>query len=147
MEEGRSTRGVRGRCSAHQVVVVTLHQVTEAVLPHHPLVLGEHRRHHRNPKLDGVALQPEVPFGHILAALAEHREPDPGTRHHPAQGGAARQFPKVEAVEVARKEEVDPRLRTRMLDRSRCTVFAIVAPSFRGASSTKPGSRQPRRRK
>ncbi|MBM4457782.1 MAG: AAA family ATPase [Chloroflexi bacterium] len=29
-------------------------------------------------------------------------------------------------------EQVDPRLRTRMLDHSRCTVFAIQAPSYRG---------------
>jgi len=29
-------------------------------------------------------------------------------------------------------EEVDPRLRSRMLDLSRCTVFAILAPSYRG---------------
>jgi DNA replication protein DnaC len=30
-------------------------------------------------------------------------------------------------------EEVDPRLRTRMLDVGRCTVFAILAPSYRGS--------------
>jgi DNA replication protein DnaC len=30
-------------------------------------------------------------------------------------------------------DEVDARLRTRMLDIGRCTVFAILAPSFRGA--------------
>ncbi len=29
-------------------------------------------------------------------------------------------------------DEVDPRLRTRMLDVGRCTVFAILAPSYRG---------------
>jgi hypothetical protein len=28
--------------------------------------------------------------------------------------------------------EVDPRLRTRMLDVGRCTIFAILAPSYRG---------------
>jgi len=31
-------------------------------------------------------------------------------------------------------EQVDPRLRTRMLDLGRCTVFAILAPSYRGTS-------------
>jgi DNA replication protein DnaC len=30
-------------------------------------------------------------------------------------------------------EEVDPRLRTRMLDVERCTVFGIIAPSYRGS--------------
>jgi DNA replication protein DnaC len=30
--------------------------------------------------------------------------------------------------------EVDPRLRTRMLDLGRCTIFAILAPSYRGTS-------------
>jgi DNA replication protein DnaC len=30
-------------------------------------------------------------------------------------------------------DEVDPRLRTRMLDLGRCTVFAIMAPSYRGS--------------
>ncbi|MGD2041209.1 MAG: ATP-binding protein [Anaerolineae bacterium] len=44
-------------------------------------------------------------------------------------------------------EEVDPRLRTRMLDRTRCRVFAIVAPSYRGIPATKPGGRQSRRRR
>jgi DNA replication protein DnaC len=29
-------------------------------------------------------------------------------------------------------EDLDPRLRTRMLDLGRCTVFAILAPSYRG---------------
>jgi DNA replication protein DnaC len=29
-------------------------------------------------------------------------------------------------------DEVDPRLRTRMLDMGLCTVFAIIAPSYRG---------------
>jgi DNA replication protein DnaC len=32
-----------------------------------------------------------------------------------------------------RVEEVDPRLRTRMLDVARCTVFGIIAPNFRGS--------------
>jgi len=31
-------------------------------------------------------------------------------------------------------DEVDPRLRTRMLDVGRCTVYAILAPSYRGTS-------------
>ncbi len=31
-------------------------------------------------------------------------------------------------------EEIEPRLRTRMLDESRCAVFAILAPSYRGGS-------------
>jgi DNA replication protein DnaC len=30
-------------------------------------------------------------------------------------------------------DEVDPRLRTRMLDLGRCTIFGIIAPSYRGA--------------
>jgi hypothetical protein len=30
--------------------------------------------------------------------------------------------------------QIDPRLRTRMLDTRVCTVFAIVAPSYRGTS-------------
>jgi DNA replication protein DnaC len=31
-------------------------------------------------------------------------------------------------------EDVEPRIRTRMLDLERCTVFAILAPSYRGSS-------------
>jgi DNA replication protein DnaC len=31
-------------------------------------------------------------------------------------------------------DEVDPRLRTRMLDLRRCTVFGIIAPSYRGST-------------
>jgi DNA replication protein DnaC len=31
-------------------------------------------------------------------------------------------------------EEVDPRLRTRMLDRERCTVYGIIVPGFRGSA-------------
>jgi DNA replication protein DnaC len=31
-------------------------------------------------------------------------------------------------------EEVDPRLRTRMLDVARCTIFAIDVPSYRGSA-------------
>jgi len=33
-----------------------------------------------------------------------------------------------------RIDEVDPRLRTRMLDVARCTIFAILAPSYRGSA-------------
>jgi len=39
-------------------------------------------------------------------------------------------------------EELDPRLATRMLDVSRCTLFAILAPSYRAT----PRRRKPRRR-
>jgi DNA replication protein DnaC len=31
-------------------------------------------------------------------------------------------------------DEVDPRLRTRMLDVGRCTIFGIIAPSYRGSA-------------
>jgi DNA replication protein DnaC len=34
-------------------------------------------------------------------------------------------------------DEVDPRIRTRMLDLERCKVFAILAPSFRGMRQRK----------
>jgi len=34
-------------------------------------------------------------------------------------------------------DEVDPRIRTRMLDLERCTVFEILAPSYRGAPHKK----------
>ena len=40
-------------------------------------------------------------------------------------------------------EELDPRLATRMLDVSRCTLFAIIAPSYRGGA---PRSRKTARR-
>jgi len=33
-------------------------------------------------------------------------------------------------------DEMDPRLRSRMLDNQRCTIYAILAPSYRGAAST-----------
>jgi len=47
-------------------------------------------------------------------------------------------------ITMARKiEEVDPRIRTRMLDLERCRVFAIIAPSYRGAPQRK--SRQTKR--
>ncbi len=48
-------------------------------------------------------------------------------------------------------DDVDPRLRTRMLDRERCTVYGIIAASFRGSAKQqasaekKPRSRRPRR--
>jgi len=36
-------------------------------------------------------------------------------------------------ITMAQKlDEVDPRLRTRILDVGRCTIFAILAPSYRG---------------
>jgi DNA replication protein DnaC len=38
-------------------------------------------------------------------------------------------------------DKVDPRLRTRMLDLGRCTVFAILAPSYRGTSQRRGGRR------
>jgi len=47
-------------------------------------------------------------------------------------------------------DEVDPRLRTRMLDVGRCTVFGIIAPSYRGtlqrraARKGRPRSQQAR---
>ncbi len=40
-------------------------------------------------------------------------------------------------------DEVDPRIRTRMLDLERCAVFEILAPSYRGARQRK--SRQAKR--
>jgi DNA replication protein DnaC len=36
-------------------------------------------------------------------------------------------------------DDVDPRLRTRMLDIGRCTVFAILAPSYRGSPQRRAG--------
>jgi DNA replication protein DnaC len=36
-------------------------------------------------------------------------------------------------------DQVDARLRTRMLDLGRCTVFAILAPSYRGTSQRRAG--------
>jgi DNA replication protein DnaC len=41
-------------------------------------------------------------------------------------------------------EDIDTRLRTRMLDESRCAVFLIMAPSYRGGSN--PAKRRRRRR-
>lgn len=38
-------------------------------------------------------------------------------------------------------DEVDPRLRTRMLDVGRCTVFAILAPSYRGTARRRAARR------
>jgi hypothetical protein len=47
-------------------------------------------------------------------------------------------------------DDVDPRLRTRMLDIGRCTVFAILAPSYRGSpqrrADRKSQSRSSRRK-
>jgi DNA replication protein DnaC len=42
-------------------------------------------------------------------------------------------------------EEVDPRLRTRMLDVGRCTVFGIIAPSYRGTVQRRRERRAPQR--
>ena len=42
-------------------------------------------------------------------------------------------------------DEVDPRLRTRMLDVGRCTVFGIIAPSYRGIPKRKAGRRRKKR--
>jgi DNA replication protein DnaC len=42
-------------------------------------------------------------------------------------------------------EEIDPRLRSRMLDAARCTVFAIQAPSYRGSKAQRD-SRAARKR-
>ncbi|MFQ6059224.1 MAG: ATP-binding protein [Anaerolineae bacterium] len=43
-------------------------------------------------------------------------------------------------------DEVDPRIRARMLDLARCTVFAIIAPSYRGGDA-KRRKRQQRGKK
>ncbi len=43
-------------------------------------------------------------------------------------------------------EELDPRLATRMLDVSRCTPFAILAPSYRGGAKKKRRARAQTRR-
>lgn len=42
-------------------------------------------------------------------------------------------------------EELDPRLATRMLDVSRCTPFAILAPAYRGGAARKKKSARPHR--
>ena len=39
-------------------------------------------------------------------------------------------------------DEVDPRLRSRMLDLGRCTVFAILVPSFRGSPERRAGRKK-----
>ncbi len=41
-------------------------------------------------------------------------------------------------------EEIDPRLATRMLDVSRCTLFGIVAPPYRGGATVRRSSRRRR---
>ncbi len=41
-------------------------------------------------------------------------------------------------------DKVEPRLRTRMLDPARCTVFAIEAPAYRGGSSGRKRTRKRR---
>ncbi len=42
-------------------------------------------------------------------------------------------------------EELDPKLRTRLTDTRRCTIFALIVPSYRGGDT--PQSRRPPRRK
>jgi len=42
-------------------------------------------------------------------------------------------------------EELDPRLATRMLDVSRCTLFAIMAPAYRGGGLQRKGKGRSRR--
>ncbi|MFQ6014634.1 MAG: ATP-binding protein [Anaerolineae bacterium] len=42
-------------------------------------------------------------------------------------------------------EEVDPPLRARMLDLSRCTVYAILAPSYRGGGQPKSSQKRSKR--
>jgi DNA replication protein DnaC len=48
-------------------------------------------------------------------------------------------------------DDVDPRLRTRMLDRERCTLYGIIVPGFRGSARRQASSdkkpRNPRPRK
>jgi DNA replication protein DnaC len=44
-------------------------------------------------------------------------------------------------------DQIEPRLRTRMLDAARCTVFVIAAPAYRGGEApqtAKRGGRKPR---
>jgi DNA replication protein DnaC len=42
-------------------------------------------------------------------------------------------------------DQIDPRLRTRMLDTTRCTVFVIAAPSYRSGDASPAGKRTTRR--
>ena len=43
-------------------------------------------------------------------------------------------------------DDLDPRLRSRMLDRSRCQIWLITAPSYRGqARPTRAGRRRTRK--
>jgi DNA replication protein DnaC len=43
-------------------------------------------------------------------------------------------------------ESIDPRLISRMLDQRRCTMFAILAPAYRGGGKRKPSQRSRRKR-
>ncbi len=43
-------------------------------------------------------------------------------------------------------EDLDPKIRTRLLDVSRCTVFSILAPAYRGASGRSDSPQPPRSR-
>ena len=42
-------------------------------------------------------------------------------------------------------DKIDERLRTRMLDGTRCTIFSIQAPSYRGGEGQQPRKRNPRK--
>ncbi len=44
-------------------------------------------------------------------------------------------------------DELDPKLRTRLLDTSRCTIFAIQAPAYRGGTARKPKPSRTRKRR
>ncbi|HIP97593.1 MAG TPA: ATP-binding protein, partial [Anaerolineae bacterium] len=44
-------------------------------------------------------------------------------------------------------EAIDPRLRSRILDPGRCTVFAIEAPAYRGGGRRTSGKRASQRRR
>ncbi|NTW09357.1 MAG: hypothetical protein HGA28_07295, partial [Anaerolineaceae bacterium] len=42
-------------------------------------------------------------------------------------------------------DEIDPRIRSRMLDTRLCTIFAISAPSYRAVNGTPQKPRTPRK--
>jgi DNA replication protein DnaC len=42
-------------------------------------------------------------------------------------------------------DQIEPRLRTRMLDATRCTVFVIAAPSYRSGDAAPAGKRATRK--
>lgn len=41
-------------------------------------------------------------------------------------------------------DDLDPRIRTRILDETRCTVFPLIVPSFRGGPAARPIAKQTR---